>query len=60
MERIYPKKAEEPIMISLLEAARMAENGGEPFVLFPTDDERHTYERQTLKEFVEDCMFFQG
>ena len=55
MERIYPKKTEQ---ISLYEAAQLLKCGKEPFVLYPTDEQAGTYERQTLEEFLEDCMFF--
>lgn len=56
MERIYPKKPEQ---ISFLEAAKLMEfSKAEPFVLYPTDEQAGTYERQTLEEFLGDCMFF--
>lgn len=58
MERIYPKKKKlRPV--SLREAAEMQEiHKEEVIVLFPTDDTCRTYERQTLEEFMEDCMLF--
>lgn len=56
MERIYPK---EPEKISLLEAAKLMEfSNSELFVLHPEDETRKKYVRQTLEEFLEDCMFF--
>lgn len=59
MEQITPKTGPEPQKVSLLTAARLMEdNGDEPFVLFPTDDTKRCYERQTLREFLTDCMFF--
>lgn len=58
MERICPKKKKlKPV--SLREAAEMQEvHKEEVIVLFPTDDTCRTYERQTLSEFMEDCMLF--
>ena len=61
MEQIFPMKTEEkePQKVSLLTAARLMEdNKDEPFVLFPTDNTKRIYERQPLREFLADCMFF--
>ena len=56
MERIYPKKKKlRPV--SLCEAAELQEiHKEEVIVLVPTD--RTTYEKQTLEEFMEDCLLF--
>lgn len=56
MERIYPKKKKlRPV--SLREAAEMQElHKEEIIVLVPTDGT--TYEKQTLDEFLEDCLLF--
>lgn len=54
-----PKTKTEPQKVTLLTAARLMEDSDdEPFVLFPTDDTKRCYERQTLREFLADCMFF--
>lgn len=58
MERIYPKR-EELKQVSLYQAAELYEIHKERvFVMFPKDETKKDYERQTLDEFLEDCMFF--
>ena len=58
MERIYPKKKKlRPV--SLCEAAELQEIHKEKvIVLFPTNNTKETYEKQTLEEFMEDCLLF--
>lgn len=56
MKQIFPKK-EKLKQVSLYEAAELHEvHKEEIVVLVPQDD--WTYERQTLDEFLEDCIFF--
>lgn len=58
MERIFPKKKRSR-QVSLYEAAELQEvHKEEIVVLVPTDDVSGTYERQTLDEILEGCMFF--
>ncbi len=58
MEQIFPKK-EKLRQVGLYEAAELHEVHHEGIVvMFPKDDTKRDYERQTLDEFLEDCMFF--
>lgn len=63
MEQIFPKAPKkikaDPQKVTLLTAARLMEDSGEePFVLFPINEAKTKYERQPLREFLMDCMFF--
>ena len=55
MEQIFPKKLK-PKQISLLEAAKMMDDGEKPFAMVPRDGNLIVYDRRDLKEFLEECF----